>query len=57
MNLGFCVSDVLYKFVIILVEWNVMKYICFMISGFYEMIWLNNRRVVDYIYKKGGIYF
>lgn len=27
-----------------------------MISGFHEMIRPNNRRVVDYMYKKGGTY-
>lgn len=56
MNLGSCASDVSHKSATILAEWNAMKHICLMISGFHEMIRPNNRRVVDYIYKKGGTY-
>lgn len=56
MNLGSCASDVSHKSATILAEWNAMKHICLMISGFHEMIRQNNRRVVDYIYKKEGTY-
>lgn len=56
MNLGSCASDVSHKSATILAKWNAMKHICLMISGFHEMIRPNNRRVVDYMYKKGGTY-